>query len=138
MTKITHNLTVKIVSLMLLADLTESAGELLFKKAVLATGVDHVVVQNFFPFLLKLSTMPFLWLGLLIYLANFVFWMAVLSRLDLSIAFPIGNATYIIIPFLSMIALHEKISIVRWLGAACIIIGVTLISQSSKKDPLLS
>jgi len=134
MTRIKNSLTLKIISLLLLADISESAGELFFKKAVMQTGVDHVVILNFISFLLNLMATPSLWFGILIYTANFILWMAVLSRLDLSIAFPISNATFVIIPFFSMIVLHEKISMVRWLGAVCIIIGVTLISRSPEKS----
>ncbi|MBF0593593.1 MAG: EamA family transporter [Candidatus Omnitrophica bacterium] len=129
-----NNLTFKIIGLMLLSDITESAGELLFKKAVLLTGIDHVAASNFITFLLKLAATPHLWLGILIYALNFVLWMAVLSRLDLSIAFPISNAAYVIVPFLSMITLHEHVPLIRWLGAALILAGVTLISRSPGKE----
>jgi len=134
MKNIKNNLTLKIIFLMLMTDVLESVGELFFKQGVSATGTDHVALQNCLIFFTKLVGQPTLWFGVLAYALNFILWLAVLSRIDLSVAFPIGNATYIIIPFLSMIVLHEKITLLRWIGIACIIIGVTLISRSTESE----
>ncbi|MBF0478043.1 MAG: EamA family transporter [Candidatus Omnitrophica bacterium] len=127
-----NHLTLKIYFSVLMTDVTESFGELFFKKGVVATQIHHVSWQNIWVFASHLLTASNFWIGFLFYIINFVIWMAVLSRIDLSIAFPVGGATYVIVAFLSMIFLHEHITSTRWLGILCIIAGVTLISQSTR------
>lgn len=138
MNAIKNVLTLKIIFLILLVDILESVGELFFKQGVLATGIDQVTLRNFFVFTIKVLQEPALWLGILSYMANFVLWMAILSRIDLSLAFPVGGAIYIIIPILSMIFLHEQISSLRWVGIFCIIAGVSLVSKSTNAGQQLS
>ncbi|MBF0618668.1 MAG: GNAT family N-acetyltransferase [Candidatus Omnitrophica bacterium] len=136
--KSSSGLTLKLLFLILMTDILESVGEIFFKQGVTATGFSNVTLHNALAFLVKLSATPALWFGVLTYILNFVLWMAVLSRVDLSIAFPIGNATYIIIPFLSMLILHEKVSLLRWAGIACIIIGAALITRSAHSKDVAS
>ena len=123
-------LTFKILVLLLMTDVLESIGELFFKQGVNAIGISNVTWHNAGGFLLKLIATPAMWCGVFVYIVNFVLWMAVLSRIDLSIAFPVGSATYVIVPFLAMLVLHEKISLIRWMGIICIIAGVSIISRS--------
>jgi drug/metabolite transporter (DMT)-like permease len=125
-------LTLKIFSLILLTDLLESVAELFFKKGALATGIENVTLANFWLFTLHIISASYLWIGIFLYILNFFVWMTVLSRLDLSVAFPTASASYILIPLLSMIFLHEKIFLLRWVGIILIIIGILFISKSTK------
>ncbi|MBM3318326.1 MAG: EamA family transporter [Candidatus Eisenbacteria bacterium] len=58
------------------------------------------------------------------------FWLAALSRVDLSWAYPLLAIGYVLILLFSALILREQVSAVRWLGAALIIIGVILVSRS--------
>jgi drug/metabolite transporter (DMT)-like permease len=129
-------LTLKIFFLIILTDVVESVAELFFKKGALATGMENVGLRNFSAFTLKILSVPSVWMGILFYAMNFFLWMAVLSRVDLSVAFPIGSATYIIVPILSMLFLHEKVFFLRWVGIILIIMGVYYISKSTKVAPI--
>ena len=77
----------------------------------------------------------FLSLGILAYIINFILWMKVLSKVDLSIALPLASASYILVPIISVLFLHEQVGLVRWLAISLIIIGIYFISQS---DPVES
>jgi undecaprenyl phosphate-alpha-L-ara4N flippase subunit ArnE len=59
-----------------------------------------------------------------------VFWLVVLSRFDLSVAYPLVSFGYIIVVFVSMLVFKEPVTWVRWMGVAAIVFGVILVSRS--------
>jgi multidrug transporter EmrE-like cation transporter len=74
----------------------------------------------------------FFWLGVACMIASFIVWPAVLAALDLSVAFPLGSMSFVVIPFLSIIFLEEQISPLRWLGILVITGGIALLSVHEK------
>jgi undecaprenyl phosphate-alpha-L-ara4N flippase subunit ArnE len=66
-------------------------------------------------------------------LVTFIIWSTILSRIDLSAAVPIASFSYILVPLVSIVFLHEKISNLRWLGIFFIILGVIFVSLSSQE-----
>jgi len=76
----------------------------------------------------------FLWLGLTSVLLTFIIWSTVLSRIDLSAAVPICSFSYILVPLVSIILLHEKVNALRWAGIALILVGIISVSLSTKED----
>jgi multidrug transporter EmrE-like cation transporter len=67
--------------------------------------------------------------GIACYIASIFIWMLILSRLDLSIAFPVSSACYILSRF-GDIFLQEKVGLVRWLGIILIVAGINFVSYS--------
>src|SRR3989338_10670527 len=94
---------VKVWGLVIIKDTIESFGDLFFKKGALATGINNVVLSNFFDFASRVTASPWLWIGVLLYMANFFLWIVLISRVDLSVAFPMSSLTYIIVPVLAII-----------------------------------
>ncbi len=66
-------------------------------------------------------------LGVLLYIAEYIVWLAFLSTTLLSIAFPLSSLNVILIMVASTIFLGEKVGMRRWLGAALIIGGIFLV-----------
>jgi len=126
--------TLKILLLLITSDLLETAIHFFFKKGVLCRQ-DLVVVDlaSAVIFLKAIFSTPFLWFGLLTVCAVFIIWSTVLSKIDLSVAVPIASFSYILVPLVSIIFLHEKITILRWVGICFILGGVILVSLSSKE-----
>lgn len=124
-------LTLRIFFLIMLTDVIESFAELFWKKGALATGIDNVTPANVLEFMSCMLTGSGFLTGLFLYTVNFFLWVTVLSRVDLSVAFPTGSASYIIVALLSMIFLDEHISLYRWSGILCIIVGIYFISKSA-------
>lgn len=131
MKKLTGIFLFKVLALIALKDTIESFGDLFFKNGALATGINNVTLSNVFEFAARLTSNPWLWLGVIFYLANFFLWMALLSRVDLSVAFPMSSLTYIIVPVLAIVFLHEQVYMTRWAGIIFIIIGISLTSRSA-------
>lgn len=132
MKKLTGIFLFKVLALIAMKDTLESFGDLFLKKGTLATGISNVVLSNMFEFASRMIASPWLWIGVVFLLANFFLWIALLSRVDLSVAFPMSSLTYIIVPILAITFLHEKVLLTRWAGIIFIIAGISLTSRSAE------
>ena len=124
----------KVIALVIIKDAIESFADLFFKMSTLSTGIHNVTIANALEFTSRITANPWLWVGVIFYLANFFLWITLLSRVDLSVAFPMSSLTYIIVPILAVIFLQEKVHIVRWAGILFIIIGVGLAGRAAGDD----
>ena len=71
---------------------------------------------------------PFVVLGLLVFLMTSGLWLVVLSRVKLSLAYPMLSISYILAMFFSWLLFKEHIPWIRIVGAFIICIGVSLVS----------
>jgi len=85
--------------------------------------------------ILRLAGIAPLWAGLLCYAASMIPWLLVLSRLPVSVAYPMVALGYILTALLGWLLLHEKLTSVRWLGIGLICLGVIFISRSNGPVP---
>jgi len=109
------------------------AGQLLLKKGMTAVGrIDSAFFAQPFVGLWRMfTTSPYIILGLGLYAVGAVLWMIVLSRVNLSYAYPLIAMTYVLIPLAATLVLHEPpIPALRWVGMAIIVVGVVLVSRS--------
>ena len=127
------HLTLKIFSLIILNDIVDSVAHFAMKKGLLSTGIESITFGNILEFVSKGASSTALWCGILLLAANFIIWIIILYKVDLSIAMPVGSTCYIIVPIIAIIFLHEQMSLVRWLGVLCIIFGIHLVAQSKKR-----
>ncbi len=126
--------TFKILLLLIASDILETAVHFFFKKSVLAQvnlSVFDLASAGFF--LKAVFVSPFLWMGLFTVVVIFIIWSTVLTKIDLSVAVPIASFSYILVPMVSIIFLHEQIRALRWLGTLFILAGVIFVSLSSKE-----
>ena len=134
MEKTKGKLTISVLALIIMTDVIESVAELFFKKGTLSTGIDNVTMDNVVAFMSKLLASSGFWTGLVLHATNFFLWAAVLSKVDLSVAFPTGSMSYIFVALLSVVFLGEHISAYRWGGIILIIIGIWFISRSTRHE----
>jgi drug/metabolite transporter (DMT)-like permease len=126
--------TLKILLLLFASDILETAIHFFFKKGALAQdGLSVVDLASAVFFLKAIFSSPFLWAGLFTVAAVFIIWSTILSKIDLSVAVPIASFSYILVPVVSVIFLHEQISALRWAGILLILTGVIFVSLSSKE-----
>jgi multidrug transporter EmrE-like cation transporter len=85
----------------------------------------------FFQYLFKLLTSPLILLAIASYGFGVIFYMFMLSRLDLSFLYPVMTALGLIFTTtISALLLHEQISLVRLGGIALMVVGVFAVSQT--------
>jgi drug/metabolite transporter (DMT)-like permease len=118
--------------LLILASVTMGvSGQLCLKAGmnqvgVLSAGGLGTIMQTAFHVL----TTPLVFLGLTFYAMGAVFWLLVLSKLDLSLAYPMLALTYVLIPLAAQFILGEQMPSLRWLGVGLIFVGVVIVSQT--------
>lgn len=103
-------------------------GQIFMKKGMLQVGVIHLsnLAGKFWTMIFN----PLVILGLIFYALSAVLWLIILSRKDLSYAYPLISMGYVVVLFLSAVVFKEQVSSLRWLGALIIIAGIILISRS--------
>jgi drug/metabolite transporter (DMT)-like permease len=117
--------------LILIAVLVGVAGQLSLKMGMNHVGtIDATSVAQPVETLSNVFRSPMVWVGLALYGLGAVAWLIVLSRLDLSFAYPFLALSYAITPILAWRLLDEPISALRWLGIAVIISGVLIVSRT--------
>lgn len=126
--------TLKILLLLIACDILETAIHFFFKKSALAQSSKVIVdIATAVEFFKAIFASPFLWIGLFTVAAVFIIWSTVLTKIDLSVAVPIASFSYILVPLVSIIFLHEQVTVLRWLGVFFVLAGVILVSLSSKE-----
>jgi len=70
-----------------------------------------------------------IWLGLICYGLSMIFWLFVLSKMELSKAYPLVSIGYIFTLILGFFFLGETIDIIKISGITLIIIGVILLTK---------
>lgn len=81
-------------------------------------------------FFLHIVTNPYVLLGLALYAASALFWLAALSNLNVSFAYPLLSLAYVVIAIASYFILKEPLSAVRWGGILLIVLGSFLITRT--------
>ena len=128
-----YKLTFNIIALIVLTDILESTYEFFFKKGMLLVGeFDFSQIGTIGEFALRTLSNGWIWIGLIIILIETLTWFIVLSKIDLSLAFPIGSFSYLFVILASAFMLHEQVSLNRWIGTLIIIIGISLVAKSSE------
>lgn len=105
-------------------------GQLVLKYGMTQLGAQTISSGNLLSLVTRLAFSPWVLLGLTIYAAGTFFWLMVLSRVDLSFAYPMTSMSYVLIIGSSWMFLGESISLLRIAGVLTVVTGVILISQS--------
>jgi drug/metabolite transporter (DMT)-like permease len=71
--------------------------------------------------------------GLACYAVSVVVWVVALSRVDVSIAYPMLSLGYVLNAVLAYWLFGEAVSLQRWLGIGVILLGVALVARSGLK-----
>lgn len=106
------------------------SGQLVLKRGMTQLGAQTLSATNLIETITRVALSPWVIGGLMIYVAGTFFWLMVLSRVDLSFAYPMTSMSYVLIVFSSWYLLGESISLLRIAGVLTVIVGVMLISQS--------
>lgn len=81
------------------------------------------------------ATSPFVIGGLLLFGVSAIFWLAALSRVPLSRAYPFNAVSYVGILVAARFVSHEHVTKMRWFGAILVVIGLLLVVRDDAPDP---
>ena len=118
------------IALILLSVTAGMAGQTAIKLGVSKPGVAETATGVFAIVSLILHS-PLVILGLVFYAVGALAWIAVLSRLDLSVAYPFLALNFVLVTLVARFFLGESVPPLRWLGILVIIGGILLVAKST-------
>lgn len=120
----------KYYALLIVAICMSVTGELLLKHGMNSVGVLSLHPDNIVSGLWRSFTSPFVLLGFAAVFCGSIFWLSVISRADLSFAYPMLSLGYIVVVIASWVFLNEQLNPARLIGVLVISVGVVIISRS--------
>ena len=106
-------------SLILVGVLLNAAAQLLLKAGT-----------NAMPLGLRLAIEPHILAGLACYVVSVVVWIVALSRVPVSIAYPMLSIGYVVNAIAAWYLLGESVSAMRMAGIGIIVVGVFIVARS--------
>lgn len=120
----------KYLPLILFGVFLNAFGQIALKKGMINVGHFTFSTENIVPVALAAFTNVFILLGLLCYVVSVVVWMLVLSRVDVSFAYPFLSVGYVLTAVLGYALFNEDLTAYRIAGIALICIGVSVLARS--------
>ena len=112
----------------LVSVLLNCSAQLLIRKGMLVAGEMSMVsmAHN----IGSLVTNVWLWLAMICYGVSILLWMSVLSKVEVSFAYPFLSIGYVVSAVIGYFFFGERLSVIRIAGIVVICFGVVLISRS--------
>lgn len=118
------------ITLILLSVFLNALAQITMKKGMMSIGEINHNFKDFFILIPSMITNIYIWLTFFCYIFSIFLWMIVLSKVEVSYAYPFLSVGYIILLFAGHFIFNENITITRIAGVIVISIGVILISKS--------
>ena len=107
-----------------------AAAQILMKAGTNAVGHFEFSMENIVPVGLKLATEWHIFFALCCYALSVVIWILALSRVPVSIAFPMLSMAYVVNAIAAWYLLGEAFNPTKLAGMAVIIVGVIILSRA--------
>jgi undecaprenyl phosphate-alpha-L-ara4N flippase subunit ArnE len=102
-----------------------ACGQLLFKYTSGRLASDGSFVDA----ILELPRFPAFWLAISLYAGSTFYWIWLLTRIPLGVAYPVSALALVIVPLMSWLLFGEALAPRSWVGIALICGGVSIIAQ---------
>jgi multidrug transporter EmrE-like cation transporter len=117
-------------SLVLAGVLLNAAAQLLLKAGTNRVGEFAFAMDNLVPVGMKLASSPFVLGGLACYVVSVVVWILALSRVPVSVAYPMLSIGYIVNALGAWMLFGESLGAQKLVGIGFIVVGVWLVARS--------
>ena len=117
-------------ALVLSGVLLNAAAQLLLKAGTNAIGHFDFIVANALPIGLKVAAQPFILGGLACYAVSVVVWILALSRVEVSVAYPMLSIGYVVNAVAAYLLFGEAVTVQRLVGIGIIVVGVYIVARS--------
>ncbi len=107
-----------------------AAAQILMKAGTNAIGHFDFSISNILPIGIRLATEWHIIAALFCYAVSVVVWILALSRVPVSIAFPMLSMAYVVNALAARYFLGEEFNPVKLIGMGVIILGVIIISRA--------
>lgn len=120
-----------VLPLIFFAVLLNTGAQLLLKAGMNRIGHFDFVVSKLFTIGTQIFLNPFVLIGLCSYVVSVAVWLLVLSRVDVSFAYPMISLGYVFSAITAYYLFDETLSITRMAGIIIILCGVYLVARSA-------
>ena len=117
-------------SLLMTGVMLNAGAQLLLKAGTNSVGVFEFSRDNILPIGWQLATEPHIVGGLACYVISVVVWIMALSRVEVSVAYPLLSVGYVVNAIAAWYLFGEALTPLRLAGIGVIIIGVCLVTRS--------
>ncbi|HVO91113.1 MAG TPA: EamA family transporter [Casimicrobiaceae bacterium] len=104
--------------------------QILLKSGTNALGVISITRDNWSDMLLRMATQGYFVAGVACYVVSLLVWIVGLSRVPVSMAYPMLSLGYVVNAIAAYYLLGEAITLQRSLGIGFILVGVWLVARS--------
>jgi len=118
------------IALLLTGVLLNAGAQLLLKAGTNVLGVITLTRGNWLATLWGMATQGYFVLGAACYGVSIFVWILGLSRVPVSVAYPLLSVGYVVNAIAAHYLLGETVTLQRWLGIGFIIVGVWLVARS--------
>ena len=116
--------------LILLTVFFNTAAQIALKAGMLQIGHFGFTWENFIPITLKIIASPWIIFGIIIYAGSVGVWLMVLSRIPVSIAYPISSLGYVTSAIAAYYLWGENLTLIRIAGIIVILVGVYMVARN--------
>lgn len=117
-------------ALILVGVLLNAGAQLLLKEGMRRIGYFEFAWANVVPIGVQVAASPFVLAGIFAYVVSVLVWLLVLSRVEVSFAYPMLSVGYIVNAVAGYYLFQENLSLTRITGILIIIAGVYLVTRS--------
>jgi multidrug transporter EmrE-like cation transporter len=116
--------------LLLTGVLLNAGAQLLLKAGTNVLGVITLTRDTWPDTLMRMATQGYFIVGAACYVVSLFVWILGLSRVPVSVAYPLLSVGYIINAVAAHYVFGEAVTLTRWLGIGFIVVGVWLVAKS--------
>jgi multidrug transporter EmrE-like cation transporter len=117
-------------ALVLLGVLLNAGAQLLLKAGTTQIGHFDFSLVNAVPVGMKVATQPYIVAGIGCYVISVVVWIMALSRVEVSVAYPMLSIGYVVNAVAAYFLFGEAVTVQRLVGIGIIVVGVYIVARS--------
>jgi len=123
-------MTATAFALLMAGVLLNAGAQLLLKAGTNELGVITLTRDGWPDTLMRMATQGHFVLGAACYVLSLFVWILGLSRVPVSVAYPLLSVGYIVNAIAAHYLFGEAVTLTRWLGIGFIVVGVFLVARS--------
>jgi multidrug transporter EmrE-like cation transporter len=123
-------MTLAALAFLMAGVLLNAGAQLLLKAGTNVLGVLTLTRDSWADTLLRMATQGYFVLGIACYALSVFVWILGLSRVPVSIAYPLLSVGYVVNAIAAYFLFGEAVTVTRWAGIGFIVIGVWLVARS--------
>jgi multidrug transporter EmrE-like cation transporter len=120
-----------VLGLILFTVFLSACAQLALKLGVANPQLERALQVGIFDGIMAAAFSPLIWLGLTIYVVSVAMWLWVLSKVDLSVAYPFVGVSFLVTMAFGSFLLNENVTATRIVGTLLIGAGCVLVARSA-------